>query len=326
MADRVEAGDLGDIEDWLTAEERWKHNSVVLDDLNYMSDEHWPFDKHINQQGFPFSTSNIGVSASQQIKNLRPLLKVYKQHKGKKLRSLIADWFLFLLSVGSRTDETLPELFHPQQIRELILDAIEAGWQNSNHITAVIPNDQIDEESIQFLNDVGVHPQLRLSGSDEALANLAVEICSTYSTHLGILRLLSLLILNGAHPNLAHLAIDPAGFNEPMFREAAIIVRVAQGFEQPDEAMRSAQYTVELMQTQPEVVVKMLSATSEQRAATPHNDSFLLELLKQTPHSEWKIITQIVAEINDSLRRRTSRLDQPLVWSELGLPVGLNRV
>jgi hypothetical protein len=58
LAERVEAGELGDIEDWRAAEKRWLTVGVREEDIMYMTDERWPFDKSMAERGFPLVASS----------------------------------------------------------------------------------------------------------------------------------------------------------------------------------------------------------------------------------------------------------------------------
>ncbi|MGH9896328.1 MAG: hypothetical protein ACREA0_30910, partial [bacterium] len=53
LADRAARGDLGDVNDWRAAETRWKDRGLTQEDLFYIADDRWPFDRDIARIGFP---------------------------------------------------------------------------------------------------------------------------------------------------------------------------------------------------------------------------------------------------------------------------------
>src|SRR4029453_7801365 len=53
LVERAARGDLGDLHDWLAAENRWKERGITLEDLLHLTDDRWPFDGEIAERGFP---------------------------------------------------------------------------------------------------------------------------------------------------------------------------------------------------------------------------------------------------------------------------------
>jgi hypothetical protein len=51
-------------------------------------------------------------------------------------------------------------------------------------------------------------------------------------------------------------------------------------------------------------------------------DQFLLGLMTLLPTTQWKMVRLAHQGLNDSLRRRTTRLADPQIWSRLKLPAG----
>lgn len=327
LAARSEAGELGNVTDWEVAEERWQQTGVVVKDFDCTIDEHWPFNQSIAQEGFPFAASGAMVGGDMDRNTLlQQLLDIYARNESSNLRSKVAEWILFVASAfrlytsNDHSTISLPL----EQLRKLFDDAVSSRWIIDG-LGALLPEDIINSDWVDLLDEVGKSAKIGWRANNR-LAQVSEHIFYSQPTRVGILRLLSLLALRGARFSIPTMLVDPAQLSDPMFREAAVIVRVAQGFEHQQEAEVMANYVAELMRTQPNLVIDMLSATREHRVTSLYNDHFLLELLKQTLNMQWKIVDQIINDLNDCLRRRTSQLDDSGVWSQLGLPTGLNNI
>jgi hypothetical protein len=113
IADRVEAGEFGDIADWKAAEKRWADHGVTVEDIDYPTDYHWPFDKNVTCHGFPFAASGYSVTmslamtlnVSRMLSAAQRLLDIHAQQSGSHIRLWISDCTLLVLSVLAEVDE-----------------------------------------------------------------------------------------------------------------------------------------------------------------------------------------------------------------------------
>ena len=64
LAERAERGEMGSLDDWICAEERWQHSGITDEELVYLAGARWPFDAQIGERGFPFAVATI-MHASQ---------------------------------------------------------------------------------------------------------------------------------------------------------------------------------------------------------------------------------------------------------------------
>jgi hypothetical protein len=69
LAERVEQGEMGSIDDWICAEERWQGSGITDEDLVYLAGDRWPFDAQIGQRGFPFAVASFPNIQSRRIKD-----------------------------------------------------------------------------------------------------------------------------------------------------------------------------------------------------------------------------------------------------------------
>ena len=55
---KLENGLMGSPDEWMKAEERWTTKGITMDDILYMTNEHFPYDNKIAEIGFPLV--NVG--------------------------------------------------------------------------------------------------------------------------------------------------------------------------------------------------------------------------------------------------------------------------
>ena len=92
LARKAETGQLGDRDDWLAAEHRWRTVGVTEHDIISMSDERLPFDSGIGSEGFPTALSFLPAfpPPSEDVGALRKLLSLHGQMKRGKARAVLA--------------------------------------------------------------------------------------------------------------------------------------------------------------------------------------------------------------------------------------------
>jgi len=100
FAQRVEAGELGDVEDWRAAEHRWQSSGITFEDIEYMTDKRWPFDKLIAEKGFPIGASLWSPRFHFNLKSitLAQFYDMYRQLNESKRRSIVAYWIMSMIS------------------------------------------------------------------------------------------------------------------------------------------------------------------------------------------------------------------------------------
>ena len=92
MAQRADAGKLGDVDSWRRAEHRWRTAGVTEHDIRSMSDERLPFDRGIDS--FRLSNCLVNLASlrphSEDVGSLKTLLDLHSEMKSCKARSLVA--------------------------------------------------------------------------------------------------------------------------------------------------------------------------------------------------------------------------------------------
>ena len=97
VANLVDIGEFGDTEIWHTAETRWLTEGIVESDLEYMTDEHWPFDQNIGRVGIPLSCLGSGTFANSAspgaislVTQQMNLFTFFRKYRGTKAGSQLA--------------------------------------------------------------------------------------------------------------------------------------------------------------------------------------------------------------------------------------------
>ena len=116
----------------------------------------------------------------------------------------------------------------------------------------------------------------------------------------------------------------PEKYSDKRSQGSALIIQLAQqGWDQPT-GKALAKYTLELATDNAEMLNRALMAIDTNRIVGLPIEAYLLELLNNTPNSEWLNKMRILDALENSLRHRTSHLLE--TWEELGLPRSLKRL
>ncbi len=331
LASRAEAGDFGDIRDWQAAEERWSAQGVVSEDLDYMTDEHWPFDREIGLSGFPFANANGSIEHNPSLEALaRELLEIHAQYTGTHIGARLADWTLFALGVYAEQKPSpqevrvvVPALLTWNQLRTIVEEhADPLDWLWLDGLALLTEEAMTTEDFANLIDYAGRQDHVYLGRGLAKRSELLSRAFCRQSSRVGVLRVVAELSLLGTRPSVPSDLLDPRLYDDPRFREAAIMVRLAQGDWNKDQAGVLATHVAELTSEHPESARRCLNALSACAIAGAHVDQFLLGLMTLLPTTQWKMVRLAHQGLNDSLRRRTTRLADPQIWSRLKLPAG----
>ncbi len=337
MADRVEKGEFGDIEDWQAAEKRWQDYGIVAKDLDYMNNEHWPFDRNIAQIGFPFAISGFSVFSTHTRKIvLQKFLDIHEKLNESFFRSEVARWILFVLGTLLRGDFiNIVKDLSIKDYKSFLFDIINdttrfIQYPNSIGLENIIPlmlEDNI-EDCIEFFDYFGKLEKIyALDDLEIDMENPLSELFCKYPDRIGILRILSVLADRGfSMPSIPNHLINLDRYDDQMFIESAIIVRLAQGNWSSDEAEILANHTIELIKKDQRFCDRVLNIMDKHDVVGFPANRYLLELHKHIPEADWKTTNRIIQLLNDRLGRRTSQLDDDQVWDDLRLSTELKKL
>ncbi len=199
MAERAERGEMGSLEDWICAEQRWQQSGISDEDLIYLSGGRWPFDAQIGRTGFPFAVAtvlNVESRRSQQaFERLWSLFQVLPQGPARTWCASAA-----LNSLRGRSDR--PSVLS-NQLRTLIGEA-DDRYGIQGLFEAIRVPDSLDEDWIDFLDWLGRSDKPHgpyLYGYFRSTKAISTAVARAYADHperTGLLPILARLIAVGS--------------------------------------------------------------------------------------------------------------------------------
>jgi hypothetical protein len=319
LAQHAEAGDLGDIGDWEAAEARWQSHGIAADDITYMSDARWPFDRNIGRVGFPFAADcSWQFPAASRIPSLlAEFLRLSRQLAPSRMSSWLGSFILDTLSLSNAPAEWLPMPLSAPAFLTL-LGSPSVHWLSAEFVEAVLSQLSPREDWRATADQIGRHPELYLrNGFSPATLRDIVDAVAEDPTLHGILCLIALHLRQGTRVSVDALRVDPRSVREPYLRSAAIIVRLSQSTLTAPEAEDLADLTLEMRRDDPSAIRVVLGAIRAQQSCAPPIDAYLLRLLQSLPADAVSQRAAVVERLTDSLRRRQSDLSDPQHWKEL---------
>ncbi|HEV7893761.1 MAG TPA: hypothetical protein VGP08_24305 [Pyrinomonadaceae bacterium] len=325
LAARVEAGELGDIEDWVAAEERWNSSGVTEDDLAYSSRKAGLFDEHIARRGYPFRPGSSTVSHVDSRWGVAAgLISLYEQLSEASVRKQVARWALFILGTADNEESRNALSVSTRQFRSLIESADLSSFYLVLSSLALLELESDGQTTlVDLVNDIGIvalnlYPERE--NLETELVRLLAEHFSKHPESVGVLRVLAELSGDVSAMLLPTELLDPNRFDNPLFKEAAVKLLLRRGRlgDKEAEATLAGQVS-EVLEARPQFV-GFLADQLNDLPPDASSDRLLLELQKKLPVSQWQAMGSVIAALNISLKRRNSRLDDAMVWTELNLP------
>ena len=327
LAERAEAGELGDVEDWLAAEKRWQTASVTEDDIVYSSHQSGPFDIDIARRGYPLAAGGASASGGPGLLNVAAgLVNLHEQLSDERARNVIANWVLFILGVAGRRSRSDGRLVTLQQFRDLV----ESGDLSTHYLHlgcfAFLERDGSNESDlVNFVDDVGQRALTLYSWDtrpDPGLVRFLVEHFTRRPALVGILRVLAEFPADEAVLSIPTELLDPKRYDDPRYKEAAVKILLQRRRWSDDEAASLAGHINEVLAARP----AFASFLDEHlRGLTPgaSSDRLVLAMRRGLATSHWQAMASVVSALNVSLKHRNSRFDDARVWSELNFPPSL---
>jgi hypothetical protein len=337
LASQAANGNLGDLPEWKAAEKRWQERGVTTDDLEYMSDAHWPYDQRIAEIGYPFAIRSVGYTSSAHLLTItKEIYTIYFGLESGHVKKRVADWMMFLLGICGKEGKRISD-FGSEELLNIVniskssvfqLDILNAlsklDWQDQN-LACVL--DSIGHRSIRFF--WGSHFK-----NDKVAYGFAPMFDRLYQVSPklnGVLRLLTAVCVAGYHPSDFFSYPSPMQYTESQFQKAAILLRLAQGGWTTDEARELGSLivhaTTEIEQTEhrhPYLPKNDLNDVfhllDNHHLKGPHVDVFLLTILDKLQDHNWRVKVPIIQALINSQRRRLSGLGTREAWEATELP------
>lgn len=332
IAEEIERGDFGDLDQWIMTERRWRDNGVSLEDLNYTLSIQRPFDHNVDKIGFPFgsfSYYHTGYHYHTGLDNTRLLLQTYKVFANLKSKSTVPYFTLELESImGSlllsllRESTNILDLMTVEELTEMLSASSEPVWVRAHLLSSIWELEGI--EGVLKFTDAISNSQILIFGSDvpEQMVESLADAFAKTPSQIGTLYVLARLAVHGAKPIISHKLLSLERYNDPRFRWAALILQFIQ---QDWMKFPADQLALNFVKESGDYrsIGEVLTTINAHKMADVEVQSFLVLLHDYLlDNGKWKEACSVWEAIDDLLRQRHSNLLP--VWTELGLPKGLD--
>jgi hypothetical protein len=330
IAEEIEKGNYGDIEQWKLAEHRWQENGITFQDLEYLVSLHQPFDQNVDKIGFP-----IPSGESFWLKDPDPvsLLQAFHAFLGLKekttfphLITRIEKFMAFTLSVLSRSSDIF-ELISVEEFSDMLSKSAQLIWIYSTLIKSAYENASTDV-FLKLINNLGYKTRLNPFESIDSkpIVQTLVTAFIEDPSRLNIFNILSqLIILGSIKPLLPHQLISLDRYKDSHLRQAAIILQLAQQDWEDFPADQLALNISEVSKEEDRIIDDVLHTIDRHNMVGQDVESLLIKLYHHLLENDNWIQAGQVWEAMDNLAQKRHS-DLLSVWSNLGLPKGLDKL
>lgn len=342
IAESAKFGKLEIREDWKSAEKRWNQFGIDVDDFVWKSSNIFTFNPNLSNQGFPFKKSywtrystNYGIAYNYEPVTLfENLANLYLESNNIDAIKTISDLIIYLLG----EDDNQQKIINQQQIEEkynLIKQAIDCNVKlrdycvSSEKIEIIFSIYKInkDRDLLNLINLIGQKADFeyyitfdRYEGQFEIYKELAA--CFQQNCEFtGILNIISYLYPDQKAIQLLS-TINLNTLNEDKFKEAAIIISLAQENYLKNNLVQIIDNSIQLASKYPRVIPRIILMIEKKLFSSAVTENLLEQLHFKLPRSHWEYLSRLDKLINQQLTNKTSKLNNQNKWSQLGLPPG----
>ena len=324
LVERAARGDLGDLRNWLAAENRWKERGVTLEDLLYLTDDRWPFDGEIAERGFPVAAAyHLGWSRRGRISFIDEDFLSCLSDVPKVQRAL-APWLLLSL-VTSRNTLSL------QLVTKLVRLTISQEQSFPFDIVLLAAQKALrDEGWLDILDEMGKATTTYVTffhrNVDETGLQALVTLFLRHPACVGLLSLIAEgltiypLAVAAKIESLDLPRVRFEQYDDPKIQWAAVVLELIQGDLKKERAHELAVSTTILKSQGVGNLAHALDAVSRSEQFDETTDHYLLELRRQLLDAQEVEQAPIISALNNALRRRSSGVTELGVWRALALP------
>ncbi len=194
LAMRAEAGELGDLADWVEAEQRWAGAGMDRDSLAALARERWPFDRDSLRRGLPFRRGRARLKLNYPGGfDPEPLMTFRGELPPSRLRSEVAG--LILEGFGGLIPTS--RLPPPGPLLALIRDA-EGQDLDLSIFARLRPEEAVSEEWGEMFDLVGSRDiSQSFMFANSPLPDLAADLLASRPGRRGLVKLLGALVVLG---------------------------------------------------------------------------------------------------------------------------------
>ena len=329
LADRVNRGELGDVEDWKGAEVRWFDKGITREDLISMSEQRLPFDADIRSRGFPTSIPTLGpiFVTGRYPSNLEEMLDIYSNLAPGQTRSFVAatiNWLLVYYSLPRDTTFPLPHIDFP--MLESVYQDLPARSLIPIHILVNLIGDST-QQITDLLKMVKTKDFIVHSDGESSLMERSIDLLRM--AYMGMdedALLLPILaeVAESGHLVNHHLIIKhPRQLETAEEKLAALIITLSQETWQTDSSEQLIQDADDIGGSSINVFNRVVGTLESTRPSGANVEKFVAGLTKWIPADDFDAHERYVNLLEDVLRRRTSHFADPNETSRFALPHGI---
>ena len=317
LADKAILGELGDVDDWTTAETRWFDKGITRDDLLSMSDDRLPFDAKIGETGFPTTISMFSavIGSSRNRAKLEDVLDIFDNLSPGKTRSFVAttiNWLFFVLSFDELSDQesTFPDIDY--QTLESIYREVPPGSLIPLHMIVNVIGDSIQRVAKFFQAFKDKNFVLHSEGLSRRNRG-AESITVLRRAYMGLeedallLPILGVVAENGQLEGQYVDIKDPRSLETVEERLAVLIINLCQEKWQIDSSEQLISSAQEIGNSSGDVFNRIVTTLESSRPAGENVDKFVVALSRLIPSDDLSAYKRYVNLLENILSRRTSR-------------------
>ena len=337
MALRAKSGQLGDRDNWLAAENRWRTVGVTEDDVTSMSDDRLPFDGAIDAAGFPIALSPRPAFRphSEGVGAVKRLLSLHGEMEACKCRVLVAglvEASLHGASMFFGTDVDQHQGNLDITTMRSVCEDLPKGRSLPLHSVVNLFSGS-DQEILDFFRmsqrrrlNFAVYPVRQLF-SKEGLERLKRAFLAAPDDQ-------SLVSVFGALAEKGHLRSNSVEVANPKAIEgleqkiASLVIMLAQESWQTDRTDLLVGFVKGIMEckSSDEIHGRIVNTLEENRSAGPQFEKFLVEYGKLLSTNSHELKKRYALLLENALRRRTSRFADRTMRDNFSMPTGITEL
>ncbi len=328
LAQLIENGALGSIEDWIAAEERWQSEGINIDDILQQSDSSLPFGSAISKIGLPASYSQSITQKVYPDSTIKTLITTSQKVMSDREQQMLF-WFLCLASKNSAG--SIVKHISPSNFRILCEKIPSSIWWS--HSCIACPKDpKLQDKWVSFFDWLGRSEKLGqyypphesdFADNDPGWCEIFQQAFIRSREQNGLIRHLARLAADGRVITLIPLEfLYLQSFSDSRDQLAAALIRLTQPDLTSTEAISLADAVSILLEIPPEPCSgKLVFRTCEMHLdRVPTIGQFLLRLHGRIPANVDLGVANCERLLRNVLRRRASDLHLIGRIEEMQLP------
>ena len=307
MAAQIRVGALGNIGDWLLAEELWRQG-IYVDELGKVVGS-LPFGASICSEGFPFDA--VVILSLITPPNLLGAVSEIMQIPAGMGRHGAACFVLVPTAHQGHLTE-LPE----EVLKGLAVEASKYYWWFP--LEELVSSCTIDETWLTTLDEVGRNMRnTEVSRLPQGFLRVIATAYLADPKKVGLLRILSIgcMVMT---PTEAFPVPSFQSMTDPRAREYALLVNLVLGSWAADDLSEISELVRASLAIDPLKGSRFLAAIERSHASLERRESLMLAILDRIDDGATAMSQAVIGSLNEVIKRRTSRLSKNRSQLELG--------